>query len=722
MVLSMSGASGVHQQAPFARRALCAAFLAATTAVLVGPRSAAAVQPTYGIVTLPGLTDAEHTDGFGLRVSDPLAIDGTGRVFGSSQRFLAGATEPTWHGVTGWVYDPISGETTRAALDAIPYAPPDQGFSNGVDQTTNSAFGLGGTSRIDSAFPRFVWAYDSRDGAKTLLGLSSPDHANPIDGSTFNRLSPYPERRITSTGFIAGMTTRWLPAPGESAWLYDSTTRSTSRIGLFDAAHVASDGTQYSEVVHLAEAGNVAGHSERYLGSSYAGRSAWIHRASTGTTARVGLYDGDGHGSQGFTRADGHQESQVSILTGHAFAAGTSQRFAGAEPNGLVAWRYRLADESLLLLGLDDPMHTHADGSRTSEPLFATDSGHVGGASSRYGGGSTPLGSTAWILDAGTLATTPIGLHDADHTTAAGEARSSLYALTETGYAAGTAQRFAPHESGVPASWSVWVARAGDHASARVGLVDTTTIGSASFTSSTGEQDSALFALFDSGDAIGVSLAYSADTPFATAAWYYDASAATTRPIGLYGPGYTAPDGSFASGITHWTATGFVVGWSTRTDGFPGLWIYSNATDQLAVIAPPQPSIGGVHPTVDFVSPDGLVLGRFAFFVDSPPFVVERLFAWTWIGGTVYLDERISGGLSAAGWDQIETIRSIHDGRILGSGRRSNGDRGAFMLVPLPEPSRGLLIAVGGLAVAWMARGRRPVGDRNSGGWGNALG
>jgi hypothetical protein len=417
---------------------------------------------------------------------------------------------------------------------------------------------------------------------------------------------------------------------------------------------------------------------------------------------------------------DGHQESQVSILTGHAFAAGTSHRFAGAEPNGLAAWRYRLADDSLLLLGIDDPMHTHSDGSRTSDPLFATDSGHVGGVSTRYVGGSTPLGSTTWILDADTLATTPIGLYDAAHTTAAGEARSNLYALTETGYAAGTAQRFAPQASGVPASWSVWVARASDHATSRVGLVDTATIGSASFTSSSGEQQSDLFALFDSGDAIGTSIAYSADDPVATAAWLYDASSATTRPIGLYGPAYTAPDGSFASGITHWTDTGFIVGWSTRTDGFSALWIYSIATDQLAAIAPPQPTTGGVHPTVDFVSPDGLVLGRFAFQDDAPPYVVERLFAWTWSGGTVYLDERISGGLSAAGWDQIETIRSIHDGRILGSGRRSNGDHGAFMLVPLPEPSGGLMIAMGGLAFAWVARGRKAGGDQEEGAWGRA--
>lgn len=699
------------------RRALPAFLLALATALPLAPRAAWSVQPVFELLALPGLTDAEHTHVQGVHVSTAQAVDGTGLVFGSSSRFLSGLEWPYWNGETGWVYDPNTGVTSRAGLDAVPYAPVDQYCNNGVFETTDLGFALGSTS---CASPIYFWAFDSHDRTRTLVGLSGPDYANPFDGRPLHQLLPYSEGRISSSGHIAGSTTRWQPTYGNAAWIYDSATRQTTRIGFFDAQHTAGDGAQSSFPALLSAAGNVAGYSERYDAGASASYSQWIHRPATGVTRRVGFYDGDGRGSTGFTRADGHQESATFALTDSAYAAGISRRFQGASDFGFVAWRYGIADDSMLALGLTDPAHTRADGARESGVSFASESGHVLGSSTRFDGGPDPLSTTPWLFDGASLSTTAIGLFDAAHTSAEGLHQNMHHDLTESGFAAGSASRLGISVPPTSSSqgMSVWVARTGVAGATRIGLVDSATLGAATFTSSDGEQESGFQALLESGDVIGGSVAFLADQRIGVASWLYDASAGTTRPLGLYGPRFTAPDGSFSSGATHWTETGFIAGYSLAADQSRVQWVYSTQTDEMKEIAPPgapDPAVP-VLPEVLFLTDSGMVLGRFTFFDGTPPnWTTQRYFAWTPEGGTIYLDERIDDGFEEAGWVAIESIESVSGDRILGSGRRANGDVDGLMLVGVPEPSFATLVSIGCLAVAWRGARRHPglVVDRS---------
>lgn len=699
------GTSGAKRRLDFV---VCLAAAAGSLAA----GAAWAVQPVFELVELPGLTDAEHSDAQGIHVSLAQSVDGTGLVFGVSQRFLAGATWPNWNGVTGWVYDPSTGVTTRAGLDTVPYAPLDLPCSNGISDTTLLGFALGATSCNDLMSSRHLWAFDSRDRVKTFIGLSGPEYVNPVSGTPIHELLPSGHPRISRSGHIAGYTYRWLPSFGSSAWLYDSTTRQTTRIGLYDAEHTASDGSQASHANLMSGIGNVAGQSERFVPSGLAAtNSIWIHRADTGVTRRVGLYDGDGRGSTGFTRADGHQESGLQILTDSAFAAGHSTPFRGSEPFGLVAWRYRIADDSIVTLGLEDAAHTRADGARTSGVSFATDSGHVLGASTRYDGGTDFLGATPWLFDAASQATTSIGLFDAAHTSPDGRHQSTPNDLTESGHAIGTAVRLGIEPSATASQGiSTWVARAGVAGATRIGLVDSTTLGAATFTSSEGEQMTTFLALLESGDVIGSSLAYIAERGVGTASWYYEASTGTTRPIGLYGPRFTAPDGSFSCTAFRWTETGFVAGSSFNPSLDPVLWVYSAQTDEVDEIALPGPTPPGVpiFSEILFLTDEGMAVGRFTFYDGAPPNgSTQRYFVWTPDGGAVYLDDRIDAGFEAAGWVAIESIDSVDGGRILGSGRRANGNVDGLMLVPLPEPGLAALLVTGCLAAAAQTNRRR---------------
>lgn len=190
------------------RRTLRSVLLTTASLFLVGARAAWPAQPVFELVALPGLTDIEHTDVQGNHVSMARAVDGTGLVFGRSLRVPPAPAGPAWHGVTGWVYDPDTGVTTRAALDAVPYAPVGQSFSNGVSETTALGFGLGATACGDFTFPRYVWAFDSHDRVETFVGLSDPDHTNPVDGHAFHPLLPYSLGRISRSGHITGSTIR----------------------------------------------------------------------------------------------------------------------------------------------------------------------------------------------------------------------------------------------------------------------------------------------------------------------------------------------------------------------------------------------------------------------------------------------------------------------------------------------------------------------------------
>ncbi|MDP2834952.1 MAG: hypothetical protein Q8Q28_16955 [Pseudomonadota bacterium] len=82
----------------------------------------------------------------------------------------------------------------------------------------------------------------------------------------------------------------------------------------------SSTGEQYSYVNSLNDAGQVAGHSTRYNGSTDNGQSAWLYNGTT--TQNIGL---TGTGYTGHTDSELYQYSTVSFLNAAGQAAGTSK-------------------------------------------------------------------------------------------------------------------------------------------------------------------------------------------------------------------------------------------------------------------------------------------------------------------------------------------------------------------------------------------------------------
>ena len=79
---------------------------------------------------------------------------------------------------------------------------------------------------------------------------------------------------------------------------------------------------------------------------------------------------------------------------------------------GASAWLYDGA--TTIDIGLTGPEHTRNDGYKASVPKLVNEAGQVSGSSGRYNGGSTDLGSSAWLYNGAT--TIDIGLTGSEHT------------------------------------------------------------------------------------------------------------------------------------------------------------------------------------------------------------------------------------------------------------------------------------------------------------------
>lgn len=221
-----------------------------------------------------GFTDTEHTRSDGYRSSRPTAISSSGTIYGVSNSY----NDDDLQGSTAWK----------------------------IDENGTSKLGL-----LNSE-------HTSVDGIQS--NVVTHTYGNGAVGSS---------TRYLDSGFAG--STRW--KQGESG---------TQIIGLTGAEHTRDDGYRWSGVHKVNESGDVLGTSERFDGSTSLGSSAWVHRGNQ--TIEIGLTDSI------HTRADGFQEHFISLLNKAGDVAGSSTRYDGTSWHGSTAWYLDSESESIFEL------------------------------------------------------------------------------------------------------------------------------------------------------------------------------------------------------------------------------------------------------------------------------------------------------------------------------------------------------------------------------------
>ena len=598
---------------------------------------------------------------------------------------------------------------------------------------------------FSSDLGKTAWLYNG--SATVKVGLTDAEHTRN-DGLKYGGAL-----ELTESGYVCGYSNRYnggIGFLGPSAWLYNGS--ATLKIGLTGAEHTRSNGWKESYAHELTESGCVRGISFRYTGSSFMGVTAWFYDGSA--TLNIGL-TGPEH-----TRNDGYRTGGTRELTEAGYVSGYSFRYNGGSSYlGQSAWLYN--GSATLNIGLTDPEHTRNVGSRSSEPLGLTESGYANGWSSRYNGGSSDLGRSAWLYNGS--ATLNIGLTDPEHTRDDGYRASYPQQLTESGHVRGASLRYnggssdlgrsawlyngsatvniglaAPEhtrddgyrysypqqitESGYVSGYSrrynggssdlgrsAWLYNG--WATVNIGLTDP------EHTRDDGYRHSSA-GVTESGYAIGLSSRYNGGSSnLGQTAWLYNGSA--TLNIGLTDAMHTRDDGYRSSGTRKLTDTGYVSGYSLRYNGgSSGLgqsgWLYDPTLDETFPLVLSERSDGYAYSEVQFVGEDGLTLGNYTLFDSEDNELGDRAFYFTSAGGLHDLGGLVDGGLAATGWSYLaEPIGAIGNEQIVGQGMLLSQTDGMFAYLLTPQPQEPVIpepttLGLMGLGLLSLLRRRRP--------------
>lgn len=329
-----------------------------------------------------GLIDAEHTRNDGFKQSDVDHMNDSGQVVGTSNRYDGSSTL----GLSAWFYDGVT--TKNIGFTGPDYTRGDGLKSSSVWDLNESGEVVGTSTRFAGDNGTIVWLYD---GTNTVeVGLVNSEHVRP-DGSRASFSA-----KLNEAGQVAGVSERYSPTGvelGYSSWLYSG--GSTMNIGLSDAEFTRNDGFKSSAVHSMNEAGQVAGISIRFEGSSQTrGQVAWLYDGSS--SVRVGLQDSD-------HILNGYEFSEVVALNENGRAIGTSTRLEIGQDLGESAWYFD--GTSSVEIGLVGGVYTNDNGYSDSFPRLLNNAGQVTGESIRYDEFSQVIGIDSWLYDP-TLGTT----------------------------------------------------------------------------------------------------------------------------------------------------------------------------------------------------------------------------------------------------------------------------------------------------------------------------
>lgn len=409
-----------------------------------------------GVTHEVGLRGAGYVSNFGHETSSFYSLSSSGIAAGYTNYYGPSGTLP---GRATWLADGNTGITTRVGLfDAGYTAASGEQFSTllGLSQ---SGVAFGSSSRFDSSAYHGNAVWIATQAGTQRIGYTDADHTN---SQGYQHSIGY---RFIGENSVAGTSERFSGSSfmGQSAWVTDVGDLSTQRIGLFDADHVRSDGFQTSSIMSLAATEALAGSSTRYSGSVENGSSAWVWNASDRTTTRVGLTGGE------FTSSSGREWSSVSALTNSGFVTGSSEAFDGANSRGSVVWMADTnSGTGSFRIGLQGPEYMEGNNYGYQGVTHLTETGIAGGTAAIYDNAGLQTGSAAWVANASTGNTQRVGLTGSRYVDATtGEQYHSISRLMNSGVIVGGSNAY--HSSGY-AGVESWVATVGSPETTRVGL------------------------------------------------------------------------------------------------------------------------------------------------------------------------------------------------------------------------------------------------------------
>lgn len=383
---------------------------------------------------------------------------------------------------------------------------------------------------------------------------------------------------VTTTQFITGTTSRQSDyGGGLAAWVWNPSTRLSSRVGLLGEEYTSITGGQSSGTVAINRNGQTAGNSIRALNSQLLnGRDSWVWSPETNTTELIGLTSAD------HTTGNRYRQNVVSSQNETGFILGYARRFTqSGTDRGLDFWLWNPTTRATIQLGLSGSQYTASNNFRSTNAFAMSDDGQTCGTSGRYNG-LAGLGQDAWVWLPTTQTTTQIGLIGTGFQSQTGMRRSGVLTQTRLGQIVGESTRYRGTTENGLAAW-VWSSSLG--ATIELGLSDPIhTIASSGFRRTTLVDQS------ESGQVIGYTGRPLSNTSFrGSDAWVWNPTLGHSVQIGLTGGAFTASttNGSQTSIPRRQTLSGFVVGESTRynsagLENGVGSWIWNPTTQSTA--------------------------------------------------------------------------------------------------------------------------------------------
>ncbi len=459
-------------------------------------------------------------------------------------------------------------------------------------------------------------------------------------------------------------------------WIYDSTTNITTALGLTGAEYTHADGYTQPGRWEGGSNGNFAGTNVIYNGgTTNMGTAGWVYNHSTGTHTRIGLT-----GSQ-YVRDDGYVKTNIGrVSQGGDYVFGRTYLYSGSTALGTHGWRYDVATDTTVQIGLTAAENVRDDGYMEVEIRRGNASGQLNGLSRRYSG-STDMGRVAWLFDGtSTVAISPSGT---EFVRSDGYSDSDAWYLNASGQVAGEATTFDGASTAGKRAW----------------FYDGTTthvldgLQGGYFDKPNGHNQALPNNLNDAGQITGTSYRYNASgTGIGLQGWFYDSATDTTVALGLTDAAYTRVSDDKQYHYPHeLSATGLVRGSSDRYDGLfsKGRWVYDWDTDTTYELAFSTRSDGYYDtPKFEFTNDgDGLV-GYYQVFDEFDVSQGYSLFYWTIDRTTdtpvfVDLEDRTSLGA-------MEDLFAVYSkgcdmnssAWFVGTGIMADGSQGAYLLTP----------------------------------------
>jgi hypothetical protein len=589
-------------------------------------------EPTYDI-QLIGLYGAEYTAPNGSQFNSPSQVNSSGTVIGSARMYDASSQNI---GSVIWMFD---GTSTFPISPLGPQYFDSGGFYSIANLNMTESGKVEGVVAINNDY--IGWIYDGR--TTHLVGLLDSDHVNNGKHSSFIE-------RMNEAGQATGYSTRYANGGGESSWYFDGTT--SVQIGLTGPGFTYSTGSMGSRPSGINAAGKVIGRSWRYSGSNYDGDSAWYFDGTT--TVEIGLLDAE--------HMNGSQRNNVAYeISDGGFVAGTSVRYLSGVQRGVSAWRFD--GTTHVRIGIDDAAHTAGNLTKWSDVRRVNNAGQVAGRSFQYSGGSASVGTTAWIYSGGE--TTPIGLTGSEYSKPNGATENEPQDMDQSGLVVGFAKRFG--SGGADLGESTWVHK--NSITTKIGLED------ADHTRDDGYRYNSFFEMNSTGFASGYAERYlPGNEDVGATPWVFNGT--STVAVGLAGSAYTRNDGYTSSSSPVLNEAGQAFG---RQDRYLGgstrlgreAWFYDPTLNQSIPLTLSMRSDGFADSQVNYLSDEGVAVGRYTLFDASDANLGDRIFYFSLEDGLHDLGALVEGGLSADGWEWLATAAGLNEaGQIIGRGRR----------------------------------------------------